>query len=356
MAVVGARPNFVKLAPLIAAAARRGRRLAWIHTGQHEDARLTRALWRDLRLPAPAEITTHERPGPKRAERMARRLLAPLAALRPALVAVVGDVDSTVAGALAAKRLRLPLAHVEAGLRCGDRRMPEERNRVRVDRLSDLLHASEPSAARALRDEGFPRAAIHLAGNVMADALAGARERLRFPKREGLWRLRGTPFGVITLHRAANVDDVRRLVPMLGALTTVAHEVPLVLPVHPRTEKWMGENRRELRKQGLRLVSPLGYLEFLGLVAQARVVLTDSGGLPLECSLLGVPCITLRSRYEHTLTLTHGTNRLAGADPRRIPGVVRAALAAPRTPRPLPPAWDGHAAERIVARWERMSV
>lgn len=351
---MGARPNFVKLAPLVRAAHRAYTSLSWVHTAQHSDARMSEDLWRDLVLPEPDVIVRHERPGPRRAERMAARLLGPVAELRPSLVVVVGDVDSTVAGALVAQRLNVPVAHVEAGLRAGDRRMPEERNRRRVDRLSTWLHVPEPSGVRHLVTEGLAGSRVHLAGNVTADALLHAWPRARRRRAASSRGLRRGTYGVVTLHRQENVDVPARLARFVDALLEVAEGVPLVFPVHPRTARALGAGlRRRLAKGDVRLVPPLGYLEFLGLVGASALAITDSGGLPVEASLLGIPCVTARARYEHQLTLTHGTNRLAGTDPRRLAAVARLALDAPRTPRPRPPEWDGHAAERIVARWKR---
>ncbi|MFM8979848.1 MAG: UDP-N-acetyl glucosamine 2-epimerase [Planctomycetia bacterium] len=359
--MAGTRPNLVKLAPLVAAAAAAGRVLRWVHTGQHVDPAMARALWRELGLPAPAAVLEHVPPGPRRAERMAAALVPVLAALEPALVVVVGDVDSTVAGALAARRLQLPLAHVEAGLRSGERGLPEERNRRRVDRLAGLLHASEPSAVAHLRREGAAAARIPLAGNVVADALAAVRRTLPARPRGVGGPLVPGGYGVVTLHRAAAVDTPARLARTVAVLCRLARDLPWVFPVHPRTARALGAPaRRALARAGVRQVAPLGHRDFLALLRDAAVVVTDSGGVPVEASLLGVPCVTLRARYEHRLTLTHGTNRLCGADARRLPAAVARALARPaggaRRPRPRPDAWDGRAAGRIVAHWLRAGM
>lgn len=353
--MAGARPNLVKLAPLARAARAAGRALPWVHTGQHLDAALARDLARDVGVEPPVQTLAHVPPAPGRARSMALALGPVLAALRPSLVVVVGDVDSTLAGALAARRLGLPLAHVEAGLRSWDRSMPEERNRVRVDALSDLLHVSEPAAARLLRREGVATARIHRAGNVVADQLAWARPRLRWPQAPWARGLTPGAYGLVTLHRPSNVDDPERLARWLNALAQVARDLPLVFPVHPRTRARLGAaGARRMVAAGVRLAPALLHLPFLALVQQARLVLTDSGGVPLEASLLGVPCLTLRPRYEQGLTQSHGTNRLVGGDPRRLPAAVLSALArSPQSrPRGAVPAWDGHAAERIVVRWQ----
>jgi UDP-N-acetylglucosamine 2-epimerase (non-hydrolysing) len=279
---------------------------------------------------------------------MARALREPLARLRPSLVVVMGDTDSTVAGALVGRDLGVPLAHVEAGLRSFERDHPEERNRVRVDRLSARLHAPEASAVRHLRAEGFAASRVHLAGNVMADALRRARARIgRAPRPRGLPR---SAYLLATLHRQSNVDDPSRLRRLLDALLEGAGDLPVVLPVHPRTAKSAGLGGRG-RMRGLLALPPLPYLSFLALLSGARAVVTDSGGVQVEASLLGVPCVTARRRTEHELTLTHGTNRIAGSDPRRLPAAVRAALAEDPRPRAFPLAWDGRASERIVRDW-----
>jgi UDP-N-acetylglucosamine 2-epimerase (non-hydrolysing) len=287
---------------------------------------------------------------------MAARLGPALLRLAPSLVVVLGDVDSTVAGALAARRCGIPLAHVEAGLRCRDPRMPEERNRVLVDALADRLHVPERSGLDHLAREGVPRRRIRLEGNVMADALAWARPRLDAGPRRRIRGLARGPYVVATLHRQANVDEAGRLEAWTRAFAAAAREIPVVLPLHPRTRRRLGTAAvRTLERRGVCVSPPLGYLDFLALVRRARAVVTDSGGLQVETSLLGVPCVTLRRRTEHVLTLTHGTNRLASDEPRRLGAALRAALEAPAGPRRrrLPRVWDGHAAERIVAGWLR---
>lgn len=353
VAVVGARPNFVKLAPLVRAAAGR---LLWIHTGQHESPALTRRLWRELELPPPTCVLPHVPPGTHRAEAMAVALVPQLRRLAPERVVVVGDVDSTVAGALAARRLGVPLAHVEAGLRSFERGLPEERNRRRVDRLSDLLHTSEPAASAQLLREGFQAGRVHEAGNVMADALRWALPRLPAASRRLPRGLTRGGFAVITLHRAANVDAPARLERWVERLLVLARAMPCVFPVHPRTAALLSSQaRRAMQQAGLRALQPLGYFGMLALLRDAALVVTDSGGVPLEASLLGVPCVTLRAHYEHRLTLTHGTNVLAGSDPRRLLRAVECALARGPLRGPPPPAWDGRAATRCVARWRSLA-
>jgi UDP-N-acetylglucosamine 2-epimerase (non-hydrolysing) len=286
---------------------------------------------------------------------MARALRGPLASLRPSLVVVVGDVDSTVAGAEAAADLGVPIAHVEAGLRSFEPSLPEERNRVRVDRRSDLLHTTEPSGAENLRREGIPERRIRRSGDVLADALAQFRPRIDAHRRRRR-RERG-PYVVATLHRQANVDDASRLRRFADAFSRIARDVPVLFPVHPRTAKRLGAaGRRSLLRRGVRVVPPLAYAPFLAAVADADAVVTDSGGLAVETSLLGVPCVTARRRTEHLLTLTHGTNLLAGARPEALPRRLAEALERPTAARARPPDWDGRAAVRCVEAWVRMTT
>jgi UDP-N-acetylglucosamine 2-epimerase (non-hydrolysing) len=345
----------VKLSPLVRAADAAGRDLLWIHTGQHVDPAMSAEMEKDLGLPAPAARLAAPRAGPRRVLRMAEGLVPPLRRLGPSLVVVLGDVDSTVSGALAARAMGLPLAHVEAGLRSFDRSMPEERNRTLVDRLSDRLHVPEPAGVENLRREGVPARRVHRSGNVMADALREARPALRGLDPGPALGLRGGPYVVATLHRVGNVDEPSRLLRFVAAFARIARDVPVLFPVHPRTRRRLAGlgGSRALARRGVLVADPAPYLAFLALVERAAAVVTDSGGLQVEASILGVPCVTARSRTEHPLTLRRGTNALAGGDPARLPGALRRALARRRSRRALPPDWDGHAAARIVADWSR---
>jgi UDP-N-acetylglucosamine 2-epimerase (non-hydrolysing) len=352
VAVVGTRPNYVKVAPLIRAAARRGRELLWIDTGQHTDAALTRLMARDLGVPPPLARVRGRARSQGRIAHLSERLAAHYRRVAPSLVVALGDVDSTLAAGLAAWRLDLPLVHVEAGLRSYEREMPEERNRVCVDHISDRLYLTEASARENLRAEGIPRARQRLPGNVMADALREARPLIE----AAAARIEDLPteaFGVVTLHRQANVDDPRRLQAYVDSFCRLARERPLWFPVHPRTEARLAAlgERDRLEAAGVRLLAPLPYLAFLGLVSRAAVVVTDSGGLQVEAALLGTPCVTARRRTEHPLTLSHGGNVLAGSDPRRLAAAVRRAWGSAAFPTRRPRAWDGHAADRIVEDW-----
>lgn len=351
--IVGARPNLMKIAPLMDVMVRTpGIEPILVHTGQHYDERMSDLFFRELGIPAPDHYLgvgsgTHAQ---QTAQVMVR--LEPLfEELRPDLVLVVGDVNSTVAAALVASKLGIRLAHVEAGLRSFDRSMPEEVNRVVTDALSDLLFTTERSAEENLRREGIAEEKIHFVGNVMIDTLLRHRERaeaLGVPARFGL---APGEYAVVTLHRPSNVDAPDALARMVDVMVAVQERLPVVFPVHPRTRSRLAEAGLLTRLEALpevRLTEPLGYLEFLGLMAGARLVLTDSGGVQEETTILGVPCLTVRENTERPVTITHGTNRLVGTEPARIIAAVDETLAAPRPDGRRPELWDGRAAERIV--------
>jgi UDP-N-acetylglucosamine 2-epimerase (non-hydrolysing) len=349
--VVGARPNFMKMAPIIAVIHRRSREASQVlvHTGQHYDEAMSAAFFRDLCMPEP-DINLEVRAG-THAQQTARVMLAfesVVVAQQPDWVVVAGDVNSTIACALTAAKLNVKVAHVEAGLRSFDRTMPEEINRILTDQLADLLLTPSADADANLLGEGIPSERIVRAGNVMIDTLFQQMERatasailedLKLPPRE---------FAVLTLHRPANVDNPEALRRICAALSEIARELPVVFPAHPRTQARMREFGINL-PANVRVIAPLGYLDFLRLWSNARIVLTDSGGLQEETSALGIPCLTLRENTERPVTIEQGTNRLVGRDPARIAGAFREVLSegsayAGRTPE----LWDGHAAERIV--------
>ena len=354
--VAGTRPNFVKIAPLVHAFDRLRNRLGYrlIHTGQHDDRDMNTVFFEELDIPPPDAFLGCR--GGSHAESTGRIMVAMEAELlrHPvAAVLVVGDVNSTLAAGLAAKKLQLPLIHVEAGLRSGDRRMPEEINRLAVDAIADIFFTTEPAANEALLREGHPGDRIHYVGNVMIDNLFHQLERLSSePARGGRGlELRESfgarPYGVVTLHRPGNVDDAETLTGIMGALRTIARELPLVLPMHPRTRA-----RCDACGIGpgpdIRVTPPLSYMEFLALWRDAEVVLTDSGGVQEECTALGVRCVTLRDNTERPVTLSDGTNILAGTTPQGIIEATRRSRSTPPSAR-RPPCWDGRAAERIAA-------
>jgi UDP-N-acetylglucosamine 2-epimerase (non-hydrolysing) len=345
--VAGARPNYMKVKPVLDALEERGVQVILVHTGQHYDPAMSEVFFADLGLRPPdhylgAGSGTH-------AQQTGRVMTAfePLAAdLTPDVVVVVGDVNSTLACALVTAKLPARLAHVEAGLRSRDRSMPEEINRIVTDRLSDHLFAPSPDAVDNLRAEGFPDGQIHLVGNVMVDTLLaniGRAAARGTPARLGLEPRR---YGLVTLHRPANVDDPAVLGALLPAFGDIAAAgCPLVLPAHPRAGAAL---RAAKVPPGVLIIPPLGYLDFIALEASARLVLTDSGGVQEETTVLGVPCLTLRDNTERPVTLTEGTNRLAGRAPDRILAAALEVLADPPPPR-APALWDGKAAHRIAA-------
>ena len=343
--VAGARPNFMKIKPVMDALAGRGVDLRLVHTGQHYDASMSDVFLDELGIRAP-DHHLDVRSG-SHATQTGRVMTAfeTLLEDQPAdIVIVVGDVNSTLACALVAAKHGALVAHVEAGLRSRDWDMPEEVNRVVTDRVSDLLLAPSPDAVDNLRAEGYREDQIHLVGNVMVDTLLANLDRARardVPARLGL--LAGG-YGVVTMHRPANVDDPALLARLVGALEEVAREVPLVFPVHPRTR---GQLEAHRTSSGLQFLDPLGYLDFVGLQADAAIVLTDSGGVQEETTVLGVPCLTLRDNTERPITISEGTNTLVGRDPETIVATARQVLADP--PAAARPAlWDGHAGERIA--------
>lgn len=346
--VVGARPNFMKVKPVMDALGRRGQEVVLVHTGQHYDPAMSEVFFTDLGLRRPdhflgAGSGTH-------ATQTARVMLAfepVVTSVRPDVVVVVGDVNSTLACSLVTAKSGGLLGHVEAGLRSGDWTMPEEVNRVVTDRVSDYLLAPSQDAVANLRAEGRPDA--HLVGNVMVDTLLANLDRAR--ERDTLARLGLKPggYGLVTLHRAGNVDDPAVLHRLLIALDEVGAMCPLVLPAHPRLANRMASQINEATQAGrLRIIPPAGYLDFIALQASALLVLTDSGGVQEETTALGVPCLTLRENTERPITLTHGTNQLVGTDPGQIVAAAKLALASPAVPR-RPALWDGHAGERIAA-------
>jgi UDP-N-acetylglucosamine 2-epimerase (non-hydrolysing) len=351
--VAGARPNFMKVAPLLRAFDQKAPRDAaalLIHTGQHYDAAMSEDFFRDLGIRQP-DVNLRVGSG-SHAEQTARVMLAfePVCIeRRPDWVIVVGDVNSTLACSLVAKKLGIAVAHVEAGLRSGDRTMPEEINRICTDAISDLLFTTDELANDNLLREGIPAERIRFVGNTMIDTLVRHLDQaLAAPLPDGV--LPGQ-YAVVTLHRPANVDDPERLANILQALEAVASRIPLVFPAHPRTQKNLERfdlAGRLIRSNALRLMPPMGYVQFIGLVARSRFVLTDSGGIQEETTYLGVPCLTMRSNTERPITCRMGTNMLVGSDPDKIRNAAFAALNGRSGARSAPEKWDGHAAERIV--------
>jgi UDP-N-acetylglucosamine 2-epimerase (non-hydrolysing) len=360
LCVVGARPNFMKIAPIMRAL--RARPEAFdpilLHTGQHYDQAMKDSFFEQLDIPLPqVDLGVGSGSHAVQTAEIMKRFEPELDRLAPHAVLVVGDVNSTIACSLVAVKKGVPVIHVEAGLRSFDRAMPEEINRVLTDQIADLLFTTEPDGERNLLHEGVDPAKIHFVGNVMIDTLLHNRDRAAAPSQvlgalpNGRVFL-GSPagYGVLTLHRPSNVDEPATLRPLVRALREVAERVPLIFPVHPRTRARIDalDLGALLDTPRIALLPPLGYLELLGLMAQARVVLTDSGGLQEETTALGVPCITLRENTERPITVESGTNTVVGSSPERILAAIDAVLRDGGKRGRVPDLWDGRAAERIV--------
>jgi UDP-N-acetylglucosamine 2-epimerase (non-hydrolysing) len=347
--VVGARPNFMKAAPVYRAMAQAGHEQTLVHTGQHYDALMSDVFFEALEIPAPDEsLNVGSGSHAQQTAAIMSRFEPVLLKRRPDIVLVYGDVNSTVAAALVCAKLGVRLGHVEAGLRSFDRTMPEEINRLVTDQLADMLFTPSSDGDENLVREGVAREKIFLVGNVMIDTL------VRFlPKAEQLFpelkkKLSVDRYGLVTLHRPSNVDEGAIFLPMLEVLSELSRELPLVFPVHPRTrQRWAAE--LEGAGPGLQMIEPLGYLEFLALQQHASVVITDSGGIQEETTYLGTPCLTLRENTERPITITHGTNLLIGRDWEKLRRGFYAALDGSRERKAPPPLWDGKAAERIAA-------
>ena len=354
--VVGARPNFMKVAPIVEEMKRREREFAplVVHTGQHYDADMSDAFFRDLELPEP-DVYLGVGSGSHAVQTAAvmERFEPVVLQERPDWVLVVGDVNSTIACALVCAKLGVKVGHVEAGLRSRDRTMPKEINRLLTDQIADLLFTPSADADQNLLNEGIPQDRIRLVGNIMIDSLYRRLDHAKQSKVRERLGINGNDYAVLTLHRPSNVDERENLAGIVDALEEVARRMPLVFPVHPRTRKKMKEfelSDRVERIANLQLIDPLGYVDFLQLYSGARIVLTDSGGIQEETTALGIPCLTLRENTERPITIEMGTNQLVGRDPQRILAAFYAALDKTSTNnRRIPPLWDGLTAERIVS-------
>jgi len=346
-AVVGARPNFVKIAPITAELRLYPEfEVQLIHTGQHYDRNMSDAFFQDLGIPEPdVNLNVGSATAALQTAEIMLRLVPVLTFERPDLVMVVGDVNSTLAAALVAVKMDIPVAHVEAGLRSFDRGMPEEINRMLTDAVADVCFTTEPAAEANLLREGIAPDRIHHVGNVMIDTLFRCRERAAASTILDRLRLTAGGFAVLTLHRPSNVDDPDTFRQIMTAVTGIAAVAPVVFPVHPRTRQRLEHSPAAA---GLLLVEPLPYVDFIQLMSQSVCVLTDSGGIQEETTALGVPCLTLRTTTERPITATIGTNRIVGLDP----GCIAAAWNEIREARwpagQLPELWDGKAATRIV--------
>lgn len=359
LCVVGARPNFMKIAPIMRAFKSAAVPAVLLHTGQHYDAEMNDAFFEDLGIPQPdINLGVGSGTHAQQTAEIMLRVEPVLDTYAPAAILVVGDVNSTIACALVAAKKSVPVIHVEAGLRSRDRSMPEEINRVLTDQISDLLFTTERTALDNLTQEGIEPTRVHFVGNVMIDTLYYNLRRAK-PATETLKALGIAPesilgsagFALLTLHRPSNVDDAGILARLVDCLNQIAEDVPLVFPIHPRTRSRLEHFGLLQRLNPERIIRtpPLGYLQLLGLMQQARVVLTDSGGIQEETTALGIPCITLRDNTERPITISEGTNTLVGNDPARILAALAATLQHVTQKRSIPEHWDGQAAERIVA-------
>ena len=360
LCVVGARPNFMKIAPIMRAFNKpdSGITARLLHTGQHYDAEMKSSFFDQLGIPEPdVDLEVGSGSHTLQTAEIMKRFEPELDHWQPDMILVVGDVNSTIACALVAVKKGVPVIHVEAGLRSYDREMPEEINRVLTDQISDLLFITEQHAEANLEREGVDKERIHFVGNVMIDTLLMNRDKA-VPARETFERLDNPSlfleseqgYALVTLHRPSNVDDPVALKRLLETLVEVSLQVPIIFPVHPRTRDRIEAAGLEalLQKGRITTLPPLGYLELLGLMESARVVLTDSGGIQEETTALGVPCITLRENTERPITVTEGTNTIVGSDPEKILACFRDVMKTGGKAGRVPELWDGKAAERIA--------
>jgi len=352
--IVGARPNLVKIAPLMREMKNHAEiQPLLIHTGQHYDEQMSDVFFRQMGIPEP-DVNLEVGSGSHawQTAEILKRVETVFIELKPDLVLVVGDVNSTIAASLAASKLGLPIAHVEAGLRSFDRTMPEEINRVLTDAIADYLFVTEEDAIENLVREGRPRERIYLVGNVMIDAL---KQFLPIAQKSKIGRELGLldekdsfrPFGVLTLHRPSNVDSADQLRKLMDAIEEVGAQLPIIFPAHPRTQQKLAQLGSQNHSR-IRMVAPLGYLDFVCLLSHSKIVLTDSGGIQEETTALGVPCLTLRENTERPVTATEGTNQIVGQDPQKITRAAHEILSGKVKAGRVPHLWDGKAAERIV--------
>jgi len=359
MSIVGARPNMMKIAPLMAELRLdRDVEPILVHTGQHYDYSMSQVFFDQLRMPQPDfNLGVGSGKHHEQTAEIMRRFGELVESHRPDMVVVAGDVNSTVACALVAARESIPVAHVEAGLRSFDRSMPEELNRILTDRLADLLFTTEESAHLHLADEGIAPEKVFFVGNLMIDSLVAALRQPRELSLRSELELQPRTYAVLTLHRPANVDDPLHLAATLDAVARLAKRLPVIFPAHPRTAAIIGAaglsavrawRGGPIDEPALWMMPPASYLDFLDLMQHAELVMTDSGGVQEETTYLGVPCLTYRNNTERPVTVSEGTNQVVGCDPDRLLNMAFNVIGKRRPARTVPPLWDGRAAGRIV--------
>ena len=350
LSVVGARPNFMKIAPIVHRFRTRPEvRHVLVHTGQHYDQNMSKVFFEELEIPAPdIHLGVGSGSHAQQTAKVMMQFEAVLQSETPDLVLVVGDVNSTLAATLVATKMGVPVAHVEAGLRSFDRTMPEEINRLVTDAIADLLLTPSRDGDENLLREGVDPSRIRFVGNVMIDSLLKFLPRARATQAWAAHGFAKGDYALVTLHRPSNVDDRDTLGGLLQLMGRIATRLPVLFPIHPRTRKMIEEFGLQPQSDRIRLVDPVGYLDFLALQDGARLVLTDSGGIQEETTVLGVPCLTLRTNTERPVTVSEGTNRVVGQDPAVIWAAVQEVLDQPRGEARVPEYWDGQAAERVV--------
>lgn len=340
--VVGARPNFMKAAPVLRALKQKGAQQTLVHTGQHYDVNMSDVFFQELQIPEPdVNLAVGSGSHAQQTAEIMTRFESVVLKCRPDIVLVYGDVNSTVAAALVCSKLLIPVGHVEAGLRSFDRTMPEEINRLVTDQLSDVLFTPSADGDANLQREGIPAEKVHLVGNVMIDTLVQF-----LPIARAIKSSVPQGYALVTLHRPANVDDPKMLGKILSALGAVSRDLPVIFPVHPRTRHAIREFG--LQADGIQIMDPMSYLEFLGMQCRATVVITDSGGIQEETTYLGIPCLTVRPNTERPVTTEIGTNVLVGDDMDKLRSEMLRILSGHGQQGRVPPLWDGHASERIA--------